>query len=490
MVYLVKKEYLYFLAILKNFFTKKDFYKYFSFIFFVYFIGYFGIIVHSENYADDYQRSTDGVFGFKYLSRFASEFLSKIVYLNYNRNVDAAPITQILAIILLCVSSMFLVYILNKKFGYFTLLASSFLGLSPFFLENMSYKFDSVFMSLSLALNIFCFLFFDRKILFAFISFFCLLACFNLYQAGHQAFLILSFFVIFTLVMKGRNFFEIIKISTFLVICFLIPTIFYKALIMHSFSVQNYTASSIFGFNDLFIGVFKNILRLLEVYKESFTKSQLILFFSLCMAFILTSYRVFSINKNNFIVPFLFLFVSISFSSGLFILLQHQLFNPRNFNGIGVLFAIISIFLLKGNFICFKKILIVLASYFLILESNVYANAMRYQNDYNKFRFEMMLKDLGELLPDDNKYRIFFSKNENLKTDQVDNSAKSFPIINKTDIFNIGWLFWHYGLLEHLNFIGFIHFSCVDNSKVDKILSNHYHKIIKYDNNCIEIQFK
>lgn len=69
-------------------------------------------------------------------------------------------------------------------------------------------------------------------------------------------------------------------------------------------------------------------------------------------------------------------------------------------------------------------------------------------------------------------------------------------IYNK--IKGIKWSIWQkknifYGLLEHLNFKSwpyFIHFSCADNSKVDKILSNHYHKIIKYDNNCIEIQFK
>lgn len=54
---------------------------------------------------------------------------------------------------------MILVKIIFKKQNFWALLASVTLGLNPFFLQNMSYKFDSPFMALALISPIIPFLF-------------------------------------------------------------------------------------------------------------------------------------------------------------------------------------------------------------------------------------------------------------------------------------------------------------------------------------------
>ncbi|ELY2080824.1 glucosyltransferase domain-containing protein, partial [Campylobacter fetus] len=170
----LKKELLFVIATVKNFFKYNHFYKYFIFIFGLYFTGYFALIVNNVNYGDDYHRATYGDFGFQIWSRFSSEFLSKIFHISLNRNVEISPLLQIIAIAILSIGSMILVKTILKKYNFWGLAASLPLGLSPFFLENMSFKFDSVFMAISLVSPIIPFLFLKNKIAFFIISILCL----------------------------------------------------------------------------------------------------------------------------------------------------------------------------------------------------------------------------------------------------------------------------------------------------------------------------
>lgn len=123
----------YFLAIWREFYTQKYFWRYFSFVFGVYFLGYFALLVYGENYSDDYNRATYGVFHFYFNGRWLTEYGSKLAHLSFKRVVDISPLLQIMAIALLSLGSLLLIRILHKKFTIFNILSSVPLGLSPFF---------------------------------------------------------------------------------------------------------------------------------------------------------------------------------------------------------------------------------------------------------------------------------------------------------------------------------------------------------------------
>lgn len=130
-----KNEWMYFLAVWRNFFKQKDFWKYFAFVYFVYFLGYFALLRNNINYRDDIARANEGYFGFLDASRHLSEFLSKILHMSLKQNTDISPITQLIAIAILSFGSLVLVKIILKKQSFFGLLASTPLGLSPFFFK-------------------------------------------------------------------------------------------------------------------------------------------------------------------------------------------------------------------------------------------------------------------------------------------------------------------------------------------------------------------
>lgn len=124
----LKSEWIYFLAVWRNFFKEKNFWKYFAFVYFVYFVGYFGLLIADVYYRDDLGRSQDGVIGFLYYSRYLSENLTKLIHLNLFRNTDISPITQLIAIALLSFGSMMLIKTILKTQSFWGLLASIHLG--------------------------------------------------------------------------------------------------------------------------------------------------------------------------------------------------------------------------------------------------------------------------------------------------------------------------------------------------------------------------
>ncbi|VEI48582.1 Uncharacterised protein [Actinobacillus equuli] len=138
-------------------------------------------------YIDDLGRSIVGSRGWDNFSRFSSNFLSSILNMSV-RLTDISPLTQIISIIILSISSLILVVIFSKKSSYFTLLGSTFLGLSPFYLENMSYKFDSPYMTLAILASLLPFLFIRNSIIFIIVGICSLLLMYTTYQAANAIF--------------------------------------------------------------------------------------------------------------------------------------------------------------------------------------------------------------------------------------------------------------------------------------------------------------
>lgn len=228
----LKNQLLFVIVVMRNFIKEKDLWKYFAFIYALYFIGYFGLILADVYYIDDLKRSKDGYFDFLNFSRYLSENLSKLIHLNLHHNTDISPITQFIAMMFLSFGSILLVKIISKQLSYFALIASTPLGLSPFFLQNMSYKFDSPFMSIAIISPIFAFLFFRRNFVFFIISILMILITLNTYQAGNSIYIILSLFFIFKISIQAKQLRYIFNKITICIISYVIGMGIYKFFIL------------------------------------------------------------------------------------------------------------------------------------------------------------------------------------------------------------------------------------------------------------------
>ena len=160
----------------------------------VYLLGILTIIRANVLYRDDIWRAADGSRGWLFggFSRYISEFLSIFIHADVVLT-EISPLLQLLAILILSLSSVLLVYIIgNKKITVVGLLASIPLGLSPYFLECLSYKFDASYMALSILASIVPFLFITRKVFFLLISIISLLIMCSTYQAASGIYMMIA----------------------------------------------------------------------------------------------------------------------------------------------------------------------------------------------------------------------------------------------------------------------------------------------------------
>lgn len=114
-------------------------------------IGLFAYpIIHANFYLlDDHGRALNPYIGMAANGRYLSELLFIALNTTCHQH-DIAPLTQIMSVAILSLSLTFLsmAWRFNRLSG---LLALSFIVCSPYFLENLSYRVDSLYQSLALA---------------------------------------------------------------------------------------------------------------------------------------------------------------------------------------------------------------------------------------------------------------------------------------------------------------------------------------------------
>ncbi|RDU64011.1 glucosyltransferase domain-containing protein [Helicobacter sp. MIT 14-3879] len=373
--------------IVLGFFTKKDFLKVFIIGFLIYYIGLYALIRADIYYIDDYYVSIISFSSWDHFSRFFATFLYKALFL-FQDFVDISPFSQFLAIILLVLSGMILLYIIHNKFSIIGIISTIPLGLSPYFLENMSYKFDSFFMAFSIFIAIFPFLFVYKRILFAISSIICLILMYITYQASNSIYIVLGiyFSIYFCLVRENGVLF-------FLIFCFsfIAASLVFKFFIMIPF--DSYVSDKIVA--NLLLGSINNLILYLKYLLLDLFNTQ---YFILCIVLMICFIFSFaSLSNQHKLISLLlstkFIIFGILFSYGVYAVLQKPLFEPRAFIGIGLFIALLCITItIKPRF--YHSLLVILIVFNLIVFANAYGNAMQKQSQYLHFRSELLLRDL------------------------------------------------------------------------------------------------
>ncbi|WP_221885137.1 glucosyltransferase domain-containing protein, partial [Enterobacter hormaechei] len=154
----------------------------------------FPILLTSRFYIDDMGRSLLGYSGWGLNGRPLADVIMSWLSLGVPL-VDLSPLTQISGVAALSLSSSLYVkrYLSNSSYPVAGLV-SFLMVASPFFLENISYKYDSLTMSISLALIIGIFGFARSGVVSFLLSSVAIVASLSLYQASIGAYIILSIF--------------------------------------------------------------------------------------------------------------------------------------------------------------------------------------------------------------------------------------------------------------------------------------------------------
>lgn len=430
-----------FLAICRDFFDK-DFKKYFAMIYGIYLVGYFALFRANISYKDDMRRAVDGIPGFlgneaMGFSRYGSEFLTRIIHMDLTFNTDISPIPQLIALAIVSIVSLMLIKIFAKKLSFISVLAVTPVGLSPFYLENMSFKFDSPFMAIALLCMIFPFLFRKRLQLFAVISIFCILLMTITYQAANGVFIIMTLFIALEMAIDGKKWREIFKFCLVSAVCFIAVLIFFKIALLRV-STAGYAGTGVS--NDLLNSIKHNLNKTLTIpttiLSGLINLNQIYLKFSLrYLLLVFIFFAVYRSKINKILTLFLtvsVIIVAFLLQTGAYLILDNPIFMPRVFVGFGVIASIIFLGCIDRGFKPIKIAInlgIGFTTYFLIIESSAYGNAIDAQYKYVYQRMSAMHSDLNKLTPLEGEYSVWIKNDEVRFSPVALNAMRNYPVI-------------------------------------------------------------
>ncbi|WP_164931786.1 glucosyltransferase domain-containing protein [Dyella sp. M7H15-1] len=126
-------------------------------VFAILFLGYLLFVLYpllraDRPYNDDLVRALNGAYGWNANGRPLTTLLMRALELNLPSLVDIAPLTQILAIALLALSGVLIARRYKLSSPLLAALLTLPLGAQPFFLENLSFRFDAPGMALAILL--------------------------------------------------------------------------------------------------------------------------------------------------------------------------------------------------------------------------------------------------------------------------------------------------------------------------------------------------
>lgn len=364
----------------------------------VYVLGYSAILRANIYYMDDLHRAATGIPGFQYYSRYLSGILSHILHAG-SYLTDISPLPQLLAALLLALTGVLLLVCVSGKtaFSLWTLAAVLPLGLSPYFLECISYKYDSPYMALSLLAMVAPLLLRNRRwYVYCAAVFVGTVAMCSSYQASAGVLPMLTAVLLLLDWIRGKDGRSLLSFLVRSAGAYVLGLLVYHRFIMHYFVLYASTSTTpkdhLIPATIEHYGIFyRNILR-------DFKPLWLILIALLALAFLFFTVR--DSRRNRFLsvlAALLTLAVMLLLCFGVYPLLDKPLYNPRAMYGFGALLAILAAVVATAEHNAPGKLVCLALSWVFFVFAFTYGNALSAQWDYAQLRMDAVAMDLSRL---------------------------------------------------------------------------------------------
>ena len=407
-------------GIVRNFITTPNFKKAFIYGIILYALALFALIRGDIYYCDDWGSSIRET-SWNHFSRYLGTFILNDFATLGKGSLDLSPLPQIMGVCFVIISSMILIYLIRKKFDLLGIIASLPLGLSPYFLQNLSYKFESLFMGVAVLLAILPFLFKENRKIFIVVSIISLFLMFMTYQATNAIYIILSLYFAFSaFFLEKKSLKESIIFLSICAVNLILAGLIYKIIALKPVNeyIVAYASDKMLSLNShFFMGLWTNLTTYLTTLYNDFKHTAYIWLIALmCVCFIINI----AIHSNypkilSIFASIVFLIIALCLSFGLYIVLDSPLFEPRAFCGFNAFVAIICIASVSLQ-LDSKQIVsntnpnkirqithyvsiatTIITAYFLISFANIYGNALKKQDEYLDFRAKLLLEDLAKV---------------------------------------------------------------------------------------------
>lgn len=376
------------------------------------FVYFTPLIMSDIFYIDDIGRSIYGYSDWVYNGRPLADIV--MIMLSFGSPImDISPLPQILSIISLCACSVLLIKSIsneyNKTFIFFSSMA---LISNPFYLENISYKFDSLTMTLSMCLLMACF-FTKKKWVVNFLTGVVLIvSSLSLYQASIGCFIgiaiIESCFKIKNTEKGGDD--DLYKVIALRVLQLIAGYLLYSFFISPNSVAGQYNIDHSKVISGTFSEVIDSFFYNFEIISSKLTEVArpvwVIFFIGLMLSYI--SYSIIivklfksGLNRFDFIARSSILILSpllvLAFGFIHLCFLAYPVVSPRVYISTGIFLMYFSISIqwlnIKNKLIyCFLSLLLL----FFIVINYSYVNVLKSQNEMDRFIIKEIARELHQ----------------------------------------------------------------------------------------------
>lgn len=381
----------------------------------IYTVAYLAIFRANFNYADDMGRVAEGYSGWGYtMSRFLSDFLSTFVHADFYL-MDVSPLPQLLAVVFMAISSTIVLYVISGKtsFSFWEYVAVTPLALTPYFLQCISYKYDSPYMALSVLFSVLPLLVLNKRktYVFCFITLLCNMAVCVTYQAALGIFPMLLLTVCLQRWIENKTAFkQTLQIVFLSAIGYVGGVLFFKLFIM--VPTDTYVSNTLPNLGQIVPTVVKNLYFYYYLIFVDFNPLWTLCIICIIILFILKQTICSEKNKAaSFTLAALVVVLMMLLVFGLYPALSKPLFDPRAMYGAGAFLSFISVSSVlstgKGkNIRLFVNPITFMLAWMFFSFSFAYGNALYVQKEYTDFRIIEAVSDIKEFYSDNNIRKI------------------------------------------------------------------------------------
>lgn len=424
-------------------------------LFAIFVIAVLALLRANINYIDDMGRGIDGYRGWDNFSRFVSNELSSILFMNLTLS-DISPLLQIIAMGEMAFAAVALLVIFFDRGGFFIceLLAIIPIALNPYFMECISYKFDSPFMAMSVLTSILPFIYRRLKgLYFVTASAIGTVIMCTTYQASSGIYPMIAIMLVLKMWMEKKEVKEILRFILASVSGFAMGLVFFYLVIM--IPVDTYVSNQLPSASQVFSTAICNLKHYYSLVNSDFAVMWKIMFILILFAFIYVV--VFKSNQNkllSFGVALCTLGVLGLVAFGLYPVLLAPSFETRAMYGFGILIALLSLNVVEGVRLSFYKTPALVLSWMFFIFSFIYGNAMNVQKNYTQFRIVQTITDLQDIeyLADDES-TVIQIRGTIGKSSVLSTSLELYPVLDRL----IPVTFrgdWKWGEYEFYNYYG------------------------------------
>lgn len=354
------------------------------------------ILIADYNYIDDVLRVNFGGRYFTTFGRYISEYLSILIHAD-TFLTDISPLPQLLACCIVAASGAIILHVITgkKEFTFWEYAAVLPLGLSPYFLQCLSYKFDSPYMALSILGSVAPLLWRNKnvKAYVAAIIVGMLVMC-TTYQAASGIFPL----VIMALCLKRWNekedFKEILKFAAISAGAYLVGLLIFRFGIYRP--SDSYVGAET-GNAGLIATMGRNLLQYYSMVLFDFKAS-----WNVLLVLVGASFLVVNVVKSRqkkiaaFGMACLVMALMLLLCFGAFAFLESTLFDPRAMYGFGAMLAIMSVYVVSSGVFKAARVFCFALSWVFVSFAFTYGNALEEQKEYTDFRITSVIEDLKD----------------------------------------------------------------------------------------------